>query len=366
MRTRLISAIAVGLCIVLGIAGALVAQQTWMIGPFNRPAGGNPVIKPMPESVFQCPVRKAPVHWEALHTFNPAAIVKDGKVYVLYRAEDDSGEMAIGGHTSRIGLAESTDGIHFKRRPEPVLYPAEDDQKAREWPGGCEDPRIVEAPDGTYVMTYTQWNRKTYDAGIATSADLVHWVKHGPMLAKAAGGKYQELQYKSAAIVTELRGGRLLAAKIDGSYWMFWGEGNVHLARSQNLIDWTPVETAGGELVNVLSPREGKFDSSFPEAGPPPILADRGIVVLYNGKNSSDPNLERGAYAVGQARFRAYDPQHMIDQLDKPFFQPEMPFEKSGQYAAGTTFAEGLVRFHNHWILYYGCADSLVGVAITP
>jgi len=33
--------------------------------------------------------------------------------------------------------------------------------------------------------------------------------------------------------------------------------------------------------------------------------------------------------------------------------------------AANTTFAEGLVYFHDKWFLYYGCADSLVGVAIS-
>jgi predicted GH43/DUF377 family glycosyl hydrolase len=41
-----------------------------------------------------------------------------------------------------------------------------------------------------------------------------------------------------------------------------------------------------------------------------------------------------------------------------------LPYEKTGQYAAGTTFAEGLVFFHDQWLLYYGCADSLVAVAI--
>jgi len=33
---------------------------------------------------------------------------------------------------------------------------------------------------------------------------------------------------------------------------------------------------------------------------------------------------------------------------------------------AGTTFAEGLVYFHGKWFLYYGCADSLVGVVTAP
>ena len=62
------------------------------------------------------------------------AVVKDGKVFVLYRAEDDSGDMMIGGHTSRIGLAESTDGLHFTRRPAPVLYPDNDGEKDRAVP----------------------------------------------------------------------------------------------------------------------------------------------------------------------------------------------------------------------------------------
>ena len=137
------------------------------------------------------------------------------KVYVLYRAEDDSGAMQIGGHTSRLGLAESADGITFVRRAEPVLYPADDAQQAREWPGGVEDPRIVEAEDGSYVLTYTQWNRKSFSVGLATSTDLTHWQKHGPPFAAAAGGKYAELRYKSAGIVTSLNKdkGRLIATK---------------------------------------------------------------------------------------------------------------------------------------------------------
>jgi predicted GH43/DUF377 family glycosyl hydrolase len=78
--------------------------QPWLIGPFVRPLAGNPVITPRPESTFLDPILKAQIHWEALHTFNPAAIVRNGKVYVLYRAEDNSGAMEIGGHTSRLGL----------------------------------------------------------------------------------------------------------------------------------------------------------------------------------------------------------------------------------------------------------------------
>ena len=121
--------------------------EAWQIDRFTRPSGRNPVIAPNKDSLFRNPVDGKPVHWEALHTFNPAAILRNGKIYVIYRAEDDTGEMRIGMHTSRLGLAESDDGVTFRRRPEPVLYPDNDSEKEREWPGGCEDPRIVESAE---------------------------------------------------------------------------------------------------------------------------------------------------------------------------------------------------------------------------
>ena len=356
---------------ILAAAGGILQAQSWVIGPFTRPASGNPVIAPRPQSTFEDPILHAPAHWEALHTFNPAAIVRDHKVYVLYRAEDDSGTMQIGMHTSRLGLAESADGVHFTRHGEPVFYPAEDDQKSREWPGGVEDPRIVEREDGTYVLTYTQWNRETYSVGVASSTDLEHWTKHGPAFLTASGGKYAGFKYKSAGIVTALdeKKGRLIAAKIEGKYWMYWGEGAIRLATSEDLIQWTPVEGKNGNPTELLKPRKGRFDSTFPETGPPPVLTDKGIVVLYNGKNADtggDPKLGPNAYAVGESLFDAKDPAHRIAQQDRPVLMPELPYEKTGQYAAGTTFAEGLVFFHGKWFLYYGCADSLVAVASAP
>ncbi len=126
------------------LAAAKPTSSTWQLGPFTRPTNA-PVITPNKSSLFTDPIAKTPIHWESLHTFNPAAIVRDNKIYVLYRAEDDSGKMQIGEHTSRLGLATSTDGITFTRLPEPVFYPAPDAQQSREWPGGVEDPRIVES-----------------------------------------------------------------------------------------------------------------------------------------------------------------------------------------------------------------------------
>lgn len=350
------------------------APSGWQIGPFER-LSQEPVIRPS-DAKFTDPVTGQQVSWEKLHTFNPAATVHDGKVCVLYRAEDDSGAMEIGGHVSRIGLAESRDGVHFSRLPAPVFYPAKDDQRAREEEGGTEDPRVVQSADGTYVMTYTQWSRLThvYTIGVATSRDLRSWEKHGPIFAGAAGGKYDKLAYKSSGILTRLEGDRLVAAKLHGRYWMFWGEIEVRLATSTDLVHWTPVEGADGKPVVVLSARAGKFDSSFPEMGPPPVLTKDGIVVIYNARNADkgrpgpgntagDPKLAAGTYTVGEALFDAQDPQKLLARTDEPVFGPKLAWETQGQYKAGTTFSEGLVWFKGKWLLYYGAADSFVGVA---
>lgn len=354
-------------CLLLAmVASGRSIQPNWTLGPFVRPVQA-PVITPNPASTFNDPLRKAPVHWEALHTFNPAAVVRDNKVYVLYRAEDDTGKMEIGLHTSRLGLAVSDDGIHFTRRATPVFYPANDAQESREWPGGVEDPRIVQSEDGTYVLTYTQWNQKTYTVGIATSKDLLHWTKYGPAFANASDGRYADLKYKSAGILTQVVHGKLIAAKLHNKYWMYWGEIEIHLATSSDLIHWTPVEEKPGTLLVLLRRRAGLFDSAFPEVGAPPVLTPKGIVLLYNGKNAAHggaPGLDPNAYSGGQALFSAEDPTRLLARTSKPYFQPEMPFEKSGQYQAGTTFVEGLVYFRDRWFLYYGCADSFVGVAI--
>jgi predicted GH43/DUF377 family glycosyl hydrolase len=343
------------------------AQQPWMIAPFTRPVAA-PILTPLATSSFADTLRPEPVHWEALHTFNPAAVVRDAKIFLVYRAEDDSGDMQIGRHTSRLGLAVSKDGLHFTRSAAPVFFPAHDAEHDREWPGGVEDPRIVQAPDGRYIMTYTQWNRITYSIGIASSPDLIHWTKHGPAFLGSARGKYDRLQYKSGGIVTTLRHGHLEAVRIHDSFYMYWGEGAIHLATSSDLVHWAPVEDASGAPIEVLQKRPGHFDSGFPEVGPPPILTRRGIVMIYNGKNDpeqGDHELGANAYAAGEALFAADDPASLIERSERPVLAPEQPFEKTGQYAAGTTFAEGLVRFRTRWLLYYGCADSAVGVVVT-
>ncbi|WP_194777518.1 glycoside hydrolase family 130 protein [Pararhodonellum marinum] len=348
---------------------AFSQEKPWMLGPFERAENQDAIIKPIENTSFEDPMTGKKVNWESMATFNPAAIVKDGKIQVLYRAEEKLGEMEIGGHTSRIGLAYSEDGETYTRKTQPVFFPMDDDQKEFEWTGGTEDPRIVEQEDGTFVLTYTQWNREYPRLAVATSSDLKNWKKHGPIFRKWKEGKYHNLETKSGAIVTEVKEGKLVAAKINGKYWMYYGVPHIWLASSDDLIQWQPVENHEGNLVPVLSPRPGYFDSWLVEAGPPPLLTADGIVVLYNAGNSKEigvKELGNRIYTGGQALYAADKPWKLLDRSSVPFIKPEKDFEKSGQYVDGTTFLEGLVLFEGTWYLYYGTADSMVGVVTFP
>ena len=116
-----------------------VSDSTWAMLTFVKADSVNPILLPG-DNTFLCPILKQQVQWEAKDVFNPAAVVRNGKVYMLYRAEDKIGKYA---GTSRIGLATSEDGLHFTKMKEPVFYPDNDSLKIFEWEGGIEDPRIV-------------------------------------------------------------------------------------------------------------------------------------------------------------------------------------------------------------------------------
>ncbi|MDB5011492.1 MAG: Beta,4-mannooligosaccharide phosphorylase [Mucilaginibacter sp.] len=339
----------------------------WAFGGFVRPQNINPIISPDTNAKFFDLMSHKMVKWEANYTFNPAATVKNGKIVVLYRSEDLTG-VEIGTRTSRIGYAESSDGLNFTRKSTPVLYPGNDSQKPYEWPGGCEDPRVAVTQNGTYLMFYTQWNRKVPRLGVATSKDLLTWVKHGPIFRKFYHARFSDVPHKSASILTRLVGDKQVIAKVNGKYWMYWGESHVFAATSTNLVDWKPEVDGKGELKQLFSPRPGYFDSDLTECGPPAILTKKGIVLFYNGKNhpgeGGDKRFNGNSYCAGQALFSLSDPSKLIARLDVPFLRPMESFEKSGQYVNGTVFIEGMAYFRKKWFLYYGCADSRVGVAL--
>jgi beta-1,2-mannosidase len=356
-----------------------VPLNDWALLPFHKVDSVNPILTPGKGS-FIDPILNKKVFWEQKDVFNPAIVNRDGKIFMLYRAQDLTGKPA---GTSRIGLAVSDDALHFTRMPEPVFFPANDVQKKLEWEGGCEDPRVVEDSLGTYYMTYTAFDGVKARLLVASSKDLQHWEKFGDVFAKAFKGKYANIWSKSGAIVSTYNEGKIVATKINGKYWMYWGDKQIWAATSLDLINWTPVELPEKEqssnksktdstliagLKIILPTRPGKFDSDLVESGPPAMITNNGILLIYNSRNdqkTGDPSLTTGTYSAGQVLFDKHDPSTIINRMDQSFIKPDKPYEISGQVNR-VCFVEGLTGFKNKWYLYYGTADSKIAVACRP
>lgn len=333
------------------------ADSTWALLPFEKVDSVNPVLS-AGENTFVCPILKQKVKWEEKDVFNPAAIVRGDTIYLLYRAEDKIGKFA---GTSRLGLATSTDGLHFTKRPEPVFYPDNDSLKVFEWEGGVEDPRVVESEDGTYILTYTSYDGEIARLMLATSRDLIRWTKYGMVLQS----KHKNTWSKSGAIVASQNGSRIVAEKINGKYWMYFGDTDLFMASSDDLIHWMPLEE-DGTLKSVLKPRPGYFDSRLVESGPYALVSEKGILLIYNGMNlevGGDSTIAPSAYCGGQALFDKRDPSQLVNRLEKNFIKPDKDYELTGQVNQ-VCFLEGLAFFKGKWFLYYGTADSKIAVAV--
>jgi predicted GH43/DUF377 family glycosyl hydrolase len=298
------------------------------LGPF-KPFEGNPILRPQGDG------------WESASVYNPAAVVKDGQVVLLYRAHADD-------IVSHVGLATSDDGIHFDRHPEPVLSPSEDYDRY-----GAEDPRVTEV-DGTYYMTYTGWDRKHAQLCLATSTDLFTWTKHGPLF----GDFNTFLPRGNGVDGAWSKAGGILPEKVDGRYLMYFGEGSIYHAWSDDLITWAPCPQ--DEPVMLPTP-PGTFGEFLVEVGPQPIVTDNGLILLlHNAAVKFEDGTVR--YTCGQLLFDPADPGTILAEMKRPWLEPST-YEDQHGLVSNVTFVEGLVHFKGTWFAYYGQSDSTLGVA---
>jgi len=294
------------------------------LGPFVRDPA-NPILRPSNRI------------WESRFVFNPAAVVKDGLVQLLYRAQGPDGR-------SSIGLATSSDGVHFLRLNKPVMEASE----PYELPGGCEDPRVIEV-GGTYYMTYTGYDGTSARLCLATSRTLLRgsWAKHGPLFPNFVTRGVGKPWSKSGAILT---------TPLNGRYIMYFGDKDIYYAWSTDLIHWTP----GPVDDPLMRPQPGTYSDELLEPGPPPLMTENGYILFIHNSAARDPD-GKLIYRAGQALIDPAQPTEELARLTTPFLVPETPEEIAGQ-VNNVVFVEGLVAYKGEWLLYYGQGDAGVGV----
>jgi predicted GH43/DUF377 family glycosyl hydrolase len=289
----------------------------------------NPIIAPRPE-----------LAWEARGTFNPAAVLLDGKVHLVYRAlgQDD---------VSVLGYAQSSDGLKIDERlSEPIYLPREPIELAADGGGcGCEDPRLTMIDERLYLL-YTAYNG--HDARIAlssiASADFLarRWDWERPIAISAP-----EIWDKDAC---------LFPRKVDGRYVVIHRLSvGIWIDLVEDLGDLEQ-HWLGGKLL--LAPRPDRWDNRKVGACGPPIETEAGWLFLYHG--ISEPGT---IYSVGAALLDRHDPTRVIARTDSPILEPQEEYERAG-LVNNVVFPCGTVVKGRTLFVYYGGADSVVGVAM--
>ena len=287
---------------------------------------GNPILGPNPKA-----------NWESAYLFNPAAIVIDEKIFLLYRAQNKS-------LVSSIGLAWSNDGYNFTRYTKPVLYSTEPYETH-----GTEDPRIIRV-NGTFYMTYTGFNGSLAQLCLATSTDLVHWTKYGPILPDCTDVNYlfdipinaytaREHWSKSGAIIDE---------PVNGLYQMQWGDNWLMSANSTDLIHWnyTINDIPFAQKLNI-------WEQGLMESGAPPVKTRDGTwLKIYNGVALGPGGYAPASYNTGQMLIDMVKQPRgpPLARIETPLLQPKSVHEVKGQ-VDNVIFSEGLVQFKGKWMM---------------
>ena len=272
--------------------------------------------------------------WEAAAVFNTAAVLHNDLVHLVYRATDITSNGSQGKYINSLGYAVSGDGIHFERLGDPILI-NDVPQELR----GPEDPRITWM-DGKFYMLYTGYGGRfdgDYRICLATSTNLIHWERQGVIL---------DEPNKDAALLPE---------KVDGRYMMFHRRApDIWAAFSENLTDWKDHQI-------IMNPIEGSdWEGDKIGLAGPPFKTDQGWVMIYHGVGGSPRK-----YSLGIALLDRDDPTRVLARQAETILEPELDWEVNG-YVPNVVFSCGQVIIGTHLYVYYGGADTAIGVASVP
>lgn len=286
---------------------------------------GNPILKPIKNH-----------DWEK-YVYNPGAIFLEDKVHIIYRAMGKD-------RISRFGYASSKDGFHIDERlDEPIYVPSGEFEEpvVKFRNSGVEDPRVVKIGKKIY-MTYAAVNGRVSYIALASIdvKDFLNkkwkWKKHGILFPDCDG-----------------RNAVLFPKKIKNRFVLYPRfKPDIFVSYSKDLKNWTKPK-------RVMKPRKGRWDDLKIGAGTPPILTEKGWLLIYHGVQATRKG---NIYRVGLALTDLENPEKILFRSEKPILEPIKKYERIGQ-VNNVVFPCGAVVLEEKLYVYYGGADSVVCAA---
>ena len=287
----------------------------------------------------------APHLTDVSSVFNPGAIQFRDETILLLRVQNRGRETFTLTARSRNGLhfTVSTPEIHFRGL-----------EKLEERIYHCYDMRITPL-EGRYYIMFAMDMEEGCRLGLAVTDDFE---------------SYQFLGITSGA---DTRNGVLFPERCNGLYLRLERPNRVQLAGgpasgstiilsgSSDLLEWSPV----GE---VASGRFHYWDELI-GGGPPPVKTRAGWLALYHGvaTHFASSNI----YQAGVMLLDLQDPCKLLARSRYNILEPRESWELTGQvpnvvFPSGLIVEEyddqGFARFDSPFRLYYGAADTVVGL----
>ncbi|MBC8183125.1 glycoside hydrolase family 130 protein [candidate division KSB1 bacterium] len=279
--------------------------------------------------------------------FNPGAVKYGDRYLLLLRVQNRARE-------TFILKAESDDGIHFDISNKIVHFNGIEYVKEKIY--HCYDPRITQIENVYYIMFAMDMDSgcqlgmaKTSDfesyefLGITTNEDI----RNGVLFPERINGKYVRLD-------------RPNRSQVDGGVS---SGSTIMLSQSENLLNWEAVAP-------LISSRYHYWDEWI-GAGPPPIKTEKGWLQIYHGvaTHFASSNI----YQSGVMLLDLNNPTKVISRGKYNILEPREIYEQVGQvpnvvFPSGAivdkTEITGFAQLDSEVYVYYGAADTCVGLAI--
>jgi len=286
------------------------------------------------------PIREHP--WESKAVFNPGVVQTVNRTHLLYRAMSDD-------NTSVLGHASTFDGFKISERlPEPAYVPRKDFEM-KSAPGlgsGCEDPRLTKIGDTLY-MCYTAYNGKDFPRVALSSIKFDDFINHKWDWTEPILISPPDIDDKDAAIFPKkFKGKYAILHRLGVSIWI-------------DFVD--DLEFKNGKWLKgkiLMSPRQGHRDSKKIGIAGPPIETSAGWLLVYHGISKKSDN----HYHFRAALLDLKDPTKVLARTKDTIFEPERSYEKYG-ITPNVVFSNGAAVIGGRLVVYYGGADTVVGVA---
>ena len=267
--------------------------------------------------------------------FNSAVVPYEGAYIGVFRGEQTNG-------IPFIYLGRSADGIHWTFDPEKI--PCVDEAGQPFMPPYAYDPRLVKVEDTYYII----WCQDAYGAaiGMAKTTDFKTFTRiENPFLPFN----------RNAVLFPRKIDGKfmLLSRPSDSGHTPF---GDIYVSESPDMEYW-------GHHRHVMGKSGNWWENVKIGGGAAPIETDLGWLLFYHGVTGTCNGL---VYSIGGAILDRDEPSRVLHRCNTFLLTPEEWYEERG-FVPNVCFPCATLQdaATGRIAVYYGCADSYVGLAFT-